>query len=131
MNRLSPNEAKQLHEALISGFSYDELAQLVRFELDERLDLIVRPGAFSSVAFELIVWAEQRALTSQLIKAVMAARPNNPNIAAVARLLQPSAANQAPVAGDQQRRLRGLLLDQFPRAADLAMLLSDSLGESL
>jgi hypothetical protein len=37
----------------------------------------------------------------------------------------------AVIGADRQRRLRGLLLDQFPRESDLAILLNDSLGKTL
>src|SRR5215467_1080268 len=87
MNRLSPTEAKQLHQALLSGFSYQDLSHLVQFELDEALATIVPPGPLSSVAFDLVIWAEQRGRTAELIKAVKAARPNNPDIAALGQLL--------------------------------------------
>jgi hypothetical protein len=104
----------------------------VQFELDEALATIVPPGPLSSVAFDLVIWAEQRGRTAELIKAVKAARPNNPDIAALGQLLPEALpVDPAVTKADRQRRLRGLLLNQFPSGVDLAILLNDALGEIL
>jgi hypothetical protein len=133
MSRLSGPQVKQLQQALLSAFSFDDLSQLVKFELDAQLDSLVAPGPLSSVAFELVMWAERTGRMTDLIKAVVAARPNNPGAGALRDLLVapvPATVPTAPAA-DQQRRLRGVLLDQFPRPADLTILLADTLGVEL
>jgi hypothetical protein len=107
------------------------LAQLVKFELNETLENIVPKGPLSNVALELVEWAERQGRTAELIGAAVATRPNNPEVAALAQLLQPVAAAPPPAASDLQRRLRAALLDQFPRPADIEMLVSDSLGQTL
>jgi hypothetical protein len=140
---------RQLQRALISGFTDDELRNLVRLDLDESLDAIVSSGSLSKVAFDLIWWAERQGRTEELIKAVIAANPQNQEIAALGNLLPgpvgknpeiaapgntlrgPAAVDPAVADADRRRQLRGLLLDQFPREADLAMLLDDSLGQDL
>lgn len=133
MDRLSGSQIKQLQSALLAGFSFDDLSRLTTFELNERLDSIVPPGPMSSVTFDLIMWAEREGRTSELIKALMAARPNNPSVTALGQLLStaPTAPSPAVNVADQQRRLRGTLLDQFPRKSDLEILLADTLGLSL
>jgi hypothetical protein len=133
MSRLSGPQVKQLQQSLLSSFSFTELSQLVKIELDEHLDSIVPPGPLSSVAFELVMWAERAGRTPDLIKAVVAARPSSPEVAALGQLLAKTPTTTAPAASaaDQQRRLRGLLLDQFPRPTDLKMLVFDALGQEL
>ncbi|QEH35828.1 hypothetical protein OJF2_43850 [Aquisphaera giovannonii] len=133
MHRLSGTEVKQLHSALLSGFSYADLDMLMKIDLDQRLDSIVPPGSLSTAAFELVMWAEREGRTADLIKAVIAARPNNKDVAALGQLLDPAPAGAAPAAAvaDRQRRLRGLLLDQFPRPSDLKILVFDALGQEL
>ena len=132
MDRLSGSQAKQLQSALLSAFGISELKHLVTFELNQQLENIVPSGPMSSVAFELIMWSEQHGKTAELIKAVIAARPNNPAVAALGTLLASApTATPAVNTADLKRRLRGVLLDQFPRKTDLAILLSDTLGQAL
>lgn len=132
MDRLSGTQAKQLQRALLSAFGYDDLSRLTTFELNERLESIVPTGAMSNVTFDLIMWAERRGKTAELIKAVMAARQNNPDVTALGGLLQSAPAPTPAVSkADLQRRLRGVLVDQFPRKSDLEMLLNDGLGQAL
>ncbi len=132
MSRLSGSQAKQMHSALLSSFSYDDLSLLTKFEFNQLLTSIVPTGTMSSVTFELIMWAEQHGKTADLIKAVMAARPSSPDVAALGQLLQSAPAPTPAVnTADQQRRLRGTLVDQFPRKSDLEMLLLDNLGQAL
>jgi hypothetical protein len=130
MSRLSGRQMGQLQQALVSGFSFAELSQLVQIELNEQLEAIVPSGPYSSVTFELVKWAERVSRTPELIKAMMAARPSSPEVAALAGLLGPPTTATTPVVAvaDQQRRLRGLLLDQFPRPNDLKILVADALG---
>jgi hypothetical protein len=133
MKRLSGQEVKRVQQALLSGFSYDAVRELVLFELDTALENVVPPGSMQSVTLALVAWTEQTGLTERLIKAAMAARPHNSDVASLCELLSaaPAAADPNLTAADQQRRLRGLLLDQFPRKTDVEILLSDSLGRTL
>jgi hypothetical protein len=137
MSRLAPQEMKQLHRALLSGFDHDTLRMLVQLELAESLDAIVPSGSLSSVAFDLIMWAERQGRTEELIKAVMAVQPKNQEIAALGNLLpgpvgeNTAAADPAIAEADWLRRLHSLLLDHFPQESDLAILLDDSLGQAL
>jgi hypothetical protein len=131
MQRLSPTEAKRVHQAILSAFSYDDLRQLTLFELNERLENLSPPGSMASVAFELVAWAERAGQTEALIKAMKAARPNNAEVQSLD--FGTPAANEKSVdtqGADQRRRLRGLLLDQFPRPSDLDILVADSLGRA-
>ncbi|MDY3558400.1 effector-associated domain EAD1-containing protein [Gemmata sp. JC673] len=134
MSRLSGQQVKQLQQCLLSSFNFDELSRIVQFELNEQFASIAPPGTMSTATFELVMWAERTGRTAELIKAVMAARPNSPDMAALSQLLPAQAgtpAAPAVSAADQQRRLRGALLDQFPRPADLTILVADALGENI
>jgi hypothetical protein len=133
MKRLSGQEMKRVQQALLSGFSYDALKDLVLVEFDTQLESVVAPGPMQSVALSLVIWAQQNGETEKLIRAAIAAKPHNTDVAALSDLLQPPAATADPnlAAADQRRRLHGLLLDQFPRKSDVEMLLDATLGRNL
>ena len=48
---------KRLHKAICDSYDVDELAQLVRFHLSQRLDQISKGGRLDVVVFDLIQWA--------------------------------------------------------------------------
>jgi hypothetical protein len=135
---LSADQTKKLYTAILAGFNGSDLEQLVRFELGERLDNLVPPGALSDVVLKLIDWAEKRDRVEDLIRAVQWARPANKEIQRLAgSLLAPAAtaprpaAGTAPLDGPRRARLRAALLDQFPTRNALAMLVDDSLSVNL
>jgi hypothetical protein len=72
-----------------------------------------------------------------LIRAIQRARPNNPEITAVANELLPPTAGTPPASGTakldgpRRARLRAALLDQFPSRAALKILVDDSLSVNL
>jgi len=136
---LNGEQLQKLHSAILSGFSGSDLEQLIRFELNERLDsLVATNSAFSNVVFNLIKWAESTGRTPELIRAVQRARPNNAEIRASAAELLPAppaghqaASGTAKLDGPRRARLRAALLDQFPSRGALKMLLDDSLSVNL
>jgi hypothetical protein len=136
---LNGQQLLKLQNAILSGFNASDLEQLVRFELNERLDsLVATHGAFTNVVFELIQWAETRGRTAELIRALQRARPNNADIQAAAAELLPSpttgqqpASGTARLDGPRRARLRAALIDQFPTRAALKILLDDSLSVNL
>src|SRR6476660_2729862 len=70
-------QVKKLHHAILSGFSGSDLEQMMRLEMDERLDNIVpRDRPLNEIVFELIQWADQRGRINDLILAIQLARPN-------------------------------------------------------
>jgi hypothetical protein len=90
---LNGNQARKLHDAIVSAFSISDLEALVRFELNESLEKITPGGSLDSVALKLIQWAEERGRTSELIDAVRRARPSNQELqSAVDSLLSPGQA---------------------------------------
>jgi hypothetical protein len=92
---------KLLKNAILSGFNKEALEELVRFDLDERLDAIVPiDSETSTIVFRLIEWAEQHGKMKKLIPAVQAARPDNQVLQSVARELllldEPAKAEDSP-----------------------------------
>jgi hypothetical protein len=96
---LTGDQARQLHDAILSAFSRSDLEQLIRHELNEGLDAIAGSGPLSEVVFELILWADQRGRTEELIRAVQRARPVNPEIQSAAAVLLASLEVSTPHAG--------------------------------
>src|SRR5690348_2846033 len=73
---LTGDQARQLHDATLSAFSRADLEQLVRFDLDERLENITPNVSLPTAVFDLIQWAERQGRTEDLIRAVKRARPS-------------------------------------------------------
>src|SRR5262249_42509627 len=118
--RLSGDQTKKLHTAILGGFNGSDLEQLARLELGERVDNLVKTGTLSDVVLHLIDWAEKHGRVEDLIRAVQRSRPANKEIQRLAgSLLTPAAAEPRPAAGTaplngrMRARLRAILLDQF------------------
>jgi len=126
---------QQLHAAIVSAFTYVDLAMLLKFDLAENLDHLVPNGPVNQVVFDLIQWGEQTGRTEELIRAAVRQRPHNPQVKAVADLLLPATppppTGGAAFDGPRRARLRAMLLEQFPKRSELAMLLDDTLSQSL
>jgi hypothetical protein len=121
--RLSGAQVRELMASLLDAYDENSLSQMVRFQLEERLDLIAGGGNLSQVVFNLIAWAERTGRIAELIAKAQAANPGNARLAAFARSLpgiavvepvkavappasqarpapQPAAAAAAPIAFD-------------------------------
>ena len=116
---LNGSELRKLHQAILSGFNGSELEQLVRFDLNQRLENITSPGPLPAVVNSLVAWAEQQGVTRELIEAVRRARPNNTGIQADTGKLLAGTVGAAPesdkgaIDGPRRARLRSALIDQF------------------
>jgi hypothetical protein len=54
-------QARQLQGVLVSAFTHDDLAQVMRFDLNERLDAIVQQDApLIPLAFQLVNWLDRQ-----------------------------------------------------------------------
>src|SRR4051812_46805958 len=79
------DEMRRLRHALLSAFPRrDDLARLVSFGLDHRLEEISGAGNQAGAVFELIRWAEATGRIPDLIRAALDANPGNPELRAVA-----------------------------------------------
>src|SRR5215204_760238 len=83
MIRLSGNQLRQFHEALLDAFpSEDKLRQMVRFELNETLGSIAGGEDLSDRVFALIEWANTRGKLEQLIWGAQNSNADNPKLRA-------------------------------------------------
>ena len=73
--------------SLLDAYDEGSLRQMVRFQLDEHLDLIAGGGNLAQVVFNLIAWAERTGRIAELIAKAQAYNPGNARLAAFARSL--------------------------------------------
>jgi formylglycine-generating enzyme required for sulfatase activity len=83
--RLSGPQVQELMASLLDAYDEGSLRQMVRFQLDEHLDLITGGGNLSQVVFSLIAWAERTGRIAELIAKAQAYNPGNARLAAFAR----------------------------------------------
>lgn len=89
LRRLTGQEVKQLRDALLASFAGpNDLDDLVRFGLNERLHTFVGPGPTNRRVVDLIDWTEARDRTDELIAAAIDAAPKNRELRAIAELLR-------------------------------------------
>ena len=78
---------KRLHKAICDSYDVDELAQLVRFHLHQRLDQLSKGGRLDVVVFELIQWAAPQPRMADLpIHAAQFKTDKNARVAALEAL---------------------------------------------
>ena len=75
---LSGSEIEKLFEALLKAYpTYDDLSELVLFQLDESLEAIAGSGRLRTVVLKLINWAKARGKKLDLL--IMGAYEKNPD----------------------------------------------------
>jgi hypothetical protein len=104
--KLKGADFQRFQEALVDAFtSWNDLARMVLFQLDEKLAAHVAQGTLGDVAFDLITWATSRGQLDDLLTGALAAKPGNPTLvdfeASLPRPPQPAAAAPAPAATAQ------------------------------
>ena len=106
--RLSGPQVQELMASLLDAYDEGSLRQMVRFQLDEHLDLIAGGGNLAQVVFNLIAWAERTGRIAELIAKAQAYNPGNARLAAFARSVPGIAvvepAKVAPQAPPQRQR---------------------------
>jgi Effector-associated domain 1/Trypsin-like peptidase domain len=93
--KLMGNQRKQLSEALISAFPNKfSLKQMLRFGLNENLEVIAGGENLRDVVFNLVEWAEAQGKTEELVLAARNENPGNLALRAFAEeiMLAPSSA---------------------------------------
>jgi hypothetical protein len=90
MPLLSGEDQHDLQRALLDAFpTRDDLAQLLRFQLDTNLEEIAGDSNLRDTAFTIVTWAEATGRTRALVTAATAQNPGNPYLASTApRLLK-------------------------------------------
>jgi uncharacterized protein YjbI with pentapeptide repeats len=76
---LAPDEAKQLHDALLDAFDRSALERVVYFGMQVRLEKIVPPGNLADEVFDLVLWANDNNKVAALLRAAL--QENAANVA--------------------------------------------------
>ena len=88
--------------SLLDAYDEGSLRQMVRFQLDEHLDLIAGGGNLAQVVFDLIAWAERTGRIAELIGKAQAYNPGNARLAVFARSVPGIRSSSLP--GSHRRR---------------------------
>jgi hypothetical protein len=123
----APPHADELVSALHGAFGFDELVRLAAGDLKVDLNALSPKGSTGEAVAALVGWAKTEGRIPELFAAASARRPNNPRLAA-GPVVRPGASHKPH---ELRLQLRGVLLDQFPKRIDLAILLDDALGADL
>ncbi len=76
---LAPDEAKQLHDALLDAFDRSALERVVYFGMQVRLEKIAPPGNLADEVFDLVLWANDNNKVAALLRAAL--QENAANVA--------------------------------------------------
>ncbi len=111
--KVSSEELAQLRSALLSAFPRAiDLAQLVRFRLDENLYAFAAQSPLDQTVFDLLMWAESQGRLRDLVLGALEERPRNPDLQAFAEQIGLTPPKAAPVAlGEPAPDKAGLLVD--------------------
>ncbi|HMA33850.1 MAG TPA: CHAT domain-containing protein [Chloroflexia bacterium] len=111
---LDKDQRKTFHQALLAAFpTYNDLAQMVNFELDENLEAITDSRDLRQAGFRLISWAQAHGKLADLIAAALAANPDNPQLQAFRQYIpgagspadgSPILAEGQPISGEHAAR---------------------------
>jgi Effector-associated domain 1 len=71
-------QVRALRDALCEAFTPETLRQMLRTELDRRLEVLTPPGDFQAVVFDLIEAADREGWAEDLVRGARRANPNNP-----------------------------------------------------
>ncbi len=82
--QLTGAQIQALWQALLDGYTESTLAQLVRFQLNERLDTIAGGDNFADRVYHLIDWAERTGRIEELVASAQAGNPGNSQLRQVA-----------------------------------------------
>lgn len=88
--KLTGEQIKQIHDALLSGYTLGTLRMMLRMELNIDLATVAGGDNTSIVVFNLIDWAERTGKVTSLIAAAYRHNPGNPLLGATAREFVPS-----------------------------------------
>lgn len=79
--KLTGTQLERLQHAICAAFpDGNELSRMVRFRFEQNLDSIAGNGKLADIVFRLMVWAEAKGRTAELIRSAISANPNNPQL---------------------------------------------------
>ena len=118
---LTGQQLKALRNALADAFNPATFEQMLRFELDKKLENIAGSGPLNTVAFKVIDAAEMEGWTLDLVRAARVANPGNANLHQVAeshalsstREIQPAALNFEKVVRDGGQVVRSNIRPRY------------------
>ncbi|GJD22640.1 hypothetical protein RIVM261_075960 [Rivularia sp. IAM M-261] len=85
---LSGQQRKNLQQALLDAFpSKSLLEQMLSFELNKNLNVIVEGGSLQNIVFQLITTAESEGWVQDLVRAARKSNPGNSNLKNIAEEL--------------------------------------------
>lgn len=106
---LKGKQIEALRDALVQAFpTYEDLQQLMLFELDEDLEPHVARGRLNDVALNLVGWARKEGRIDDLLAGARAQRPRNASLQSL--LLELSLTSGPPPAG----RLESIVVESVP-----------------
>jgi hypothetical protein len=79
---LASQEFRALQEALVDAFDFNHLKIMLKFGPGWNLDEIAAPGPLTSVVFNVIAYAEAHGAVPDLVRAALAANPENQKLKA-------------------------------------------------
>lgn len=104
----SGNDLAQIQQAILAGYTRNELHHVLRTCMDEQFDNLVAGAEFSTQVFLLVEWAERRGYLSTLVGCVCRGNPENPALQQLAA--QWNAANTAAQPTPSHSRRRSLVV---------------------
>jgi len=66
---------KEIRDAIVDAYNEAALEEVLRTEMNIRMDVEIDPGAFGHRVFDLLGWAEQRGREVELVQVTARARP--------------------------------------------------------
>jgi len=96
---LTGQQLRALRNALVDAFNPSTFEQMLRFELDKKVEHIAGSGPLNTVAFKVIDVAEMEGWTLDLVRAARLTNPGNANLHQVAESLSLSSTREIPVPG--------------------------------
>jgi hypothetical protein len=74
---LNKEQVQQIYDALLDGYDEPTLRQMVRVELDVRLDVIAGGSNLTDLTLNLIEWAERHNRVGDLVQGALSQNPGN------------------------------------------------------
>jgi Effector-associated domain 1/Trypsin-like peptidase domain len=84
---LTGQQLRVLRNALVDAFNSVSFEQMLRFELNKKIENIAGSGPLNTVAFKVIDVAEMEGWTADLVRAARLTNPNNASLHQVADML--------------------------------------------
>lgn len=78
----------EFQECLIDAYNYDRLSSMLLGQLSKRLDVLVAPGSFEKVVYDLILISNEKGWIKQLVQAAATGNSTNQRLAAFSQRIE-------------------------------------------